>query len=278
MSFYINTINSIYEKSLFSYWEYLMQVSQNQSQSSTGISSSSSLGQTGVTQLLQQNTAGFEQGMNNANQGVSLVQTAAGGLEQILNVLDQMNTLASEGASGVYSSTQLGDMQTQFSQLQTEVNNIANETTFNGISLLQNSTGSVSIQVAPTSSMSVNLPKTDTTTLNIASNDISTSSDASAAMSSISNATNTIFSNLAQLGASQISLQNASTQDSLMVDNLSTANAYFDNNNFALTSPQNTINMLMAQSSILMLAQANTQSSLVLQLLSPTGSHSSFWT
>lgn len=278
MAFYINPSmlsNQASDQALFTYSNFIMQLLNTQNQSSSNQSTfNSSINSAGsaISQIFQNDTSGFEQGMNNANQGISLVQDTTSGLEQILNVLQQMSSLATEGASGLYSSTQLGNFQTQFSALQTEVNNIANTTTFNGTSLLENSSGSITIQVsnAPTATVTVNLPKTDTTTLGIASSDVNTTSDSTNAMTLLTNAMNTVSSQIAQLGGTQSILQNASIQDMDMISNLTNENLLITSNNFALTNAQSLFNMILGQADVMMQAQANATSELALQLLSGT--------
>lgn len=213
-----------------------------------------------ISQSVQQDIAEDTQGVSNASQGVSLIQTATGALGQTLNILQQMSTLATEGASGTLSSSQLSDVQTEFGQLQTEVDNIAATTTFNGISLLQNPSGSIAIQVSGSSSVTVNLPQANTTALGIASANVSTASNAAAAMTSITNAINTISSGLAQLGSSQVSLQNASALDVGMTVNLASEDSF----NNSSTSAQTTV---LDQADIMILADSNAASADTLQLL-----------
>lgn len=256
-------MNSLYAQSYLS--PYALQSYNSTQNQDLGFAT---LGDLVVSQTAQQETAIYAQDVNNASQGVSLVQTATTGLEATQNILQQMSALATESASGVYTSTQLGDLQTEYSQLQSEVNNIANTTVFNGTSLLQNPSGSLSIQVGGTSSttgtVTVNLPQADTTSLGIASTDISTASNATSAISSLTNATNNINNDLSQLGSTQIILQNASKQDMGIVTNLAAENSYLTTNNNALTTETNSI---LNQADALILGQANGTSAYALQLL-----------
>lgn len=220
-----------------------------------------------ISQVLTAEAAGYYQGANNADQGVSLVQTATAGLGQTLNMLQQMNTIATESASGTLSSTQLSDLQTVYSQLQAGVNYIANATQFNNIPLLQNPSSSLAIQVGSSSAdtVNVNLPQATTTALGVASTDVNTAADAATAITALTNAINNISTDVAGLGASQLSLQNASSQDKNIATNLITENSTITDN--SLINPQTSINNLLDQAAILMLANSNATSGSVLHLL-----------
>lgn len=260
MSIYINTdTNSLYSQYLLSLYSGILLGPSPNSSADAALSTTE-----------QQNSYAYQQYGNNATQGVSLTQTASSGLEEITNLLQQMGVLASEGASGLLSSSELGNLQTEYGQLASEVNNIAGSTQFNGISLLQNQNGSVSIQVSPTDNITVQLPQTNTTTLGIASTDVSTAADAANASTAITNAINSVSSNMAQLGASQVTLENASVQDANLATEMTTASTSLAGSPYyAMISTQNAINSALVQADIAMLAQANSNSKSVLQLLSP---------
>lgn len=79
------------------------------------------------------------QDIEDANDGVLLIETAESGIKDILGSLDKMKSFAEQAASGVYTSTQLSDLNTEFDMYLTEINRVASVTTFNGVSLLNNS-------------------------------------------------------------------------------------------------------------------------------------------
>lgn len=260
MTLDINTnISSLYAQSLLS----------NRSPNSPLAAQTQDPANIALSQLTQENINLDTQDMNNANQGISLTQTATSGLEQTENILQQMSSAAMEGASGILSPSELNDVQTEYSQLQSELNNIAGSTSFNGISLLQNPNGSVSIPVDNSSSDTVNLPQTDTTSLGIAATNVSTASNAAAAITPITNAINDISSDLAQIGSSQLALQNASTLDMNMATNSAIENSNLTDTNIASASTQTESDSILEQSNIGILAQANATSGYdALQLLS----------
>lgn len=277
MSLYINSItndNSLFSQEILGYTLQQTANSQNllSSASTNATNSSGNIAGFAISQILQENANGFSQGMANANQGVSMTQVATSGMNQTLTMLQQMQSLAVEGASGIYSSTQLNDLQTQFSQLQTSVNNIASNTTFNGISLLQNSSGSLSVIVGNTvgnhDTVSVPLFNTTASSLGIGSSNVSSVSGATAAMSSINTAINTVSNDIAKLANAQSNLQSAASYDAGMADNLTNASSVISSVDYAATSSNLAMNSILSQMNIALMAQANTSSQSVMQLLS----------
>jgi flagellin len=78
---------------------------------------------------------GMNQGIRNANDGISLAQTADGALDEVTNMLQRIRELAVQSASGTYSDDDRSNMQTEVSQLTTQIGSILNNTTFNGVKL-----------------------------------------------------------------------------------------------------------------------------------------------
>src|ERR1700760_3170297 len=92
---------------------------------------------------------GTEQALSNVNQGISLVQTANGGITQQINILQQIRNIANQAANGINSTQQLQSLQQVVSQLQTQVTTIAQQSVFNGLSLLDGSLNGVQFPVGP---------------------------------------------------------------------------------------------------------------------------------
>jgi flagellin len=102
---------------------------------------------------------GLNQGVSNANDGVSMTQTASSGLNQITDNLQRIRQLAVQSATGSLSSDDQAALQKEVSQRIAEVNRIASQTTYNGTNVLDGSAGQVSFQVGANvgQSISVNL-------------------------------------------------------------------------------------------------------------------------
>ena len=90
---------------------------------------------------------GLTQAIRNANDGVSLIQTAEGALDESTNILQRMRELAIQAANGIYSATDRATLDAEFQQLLDELDRIAETTSFNGQNLLDGSLGDVSLHV-----------------------------------------------------------------------------------------------------------------------------------
>jgi flagellin len=90
---------------------------------------------------------GLNQAVRNANDGVSLIQTAEGAMDETTNILQRMRELAIQSANGIYSDTDRRTLDAEVQQLKEELDRIANSTTFNGNLLLDGSLGEVDLQV-----------------------------------------------------------------------------------------------------------------------------------
>ena len=99
---------------------------------------------------------GFNQAVNNANDGISLVQAAEGGLEQTTDILLRMRELAVQSSSGTYSADDRTNINTEFTALKAEITRISDQTKFNGASVL-NATTSVNFQVGSAANDQISL-------------------------------------------------------------------------------------------------------------------------
>jgi len=90
---------------------------------------------------------GLDQAVRNANDGVSLIQTAEGALQEVTNILQRMRELAIQSANGIYSDEDRSTLNAESQQLKEELNRIAETTTFNGQKLLDGSLGKAALQV-----------------------------------------------------------------------------------------------------------------------------------
>ena len=101
--------------------------------------------------------SGVNQATSNANQAISLVQTADGAITQQVNILQNILSVASQAANGGATSQQLASLQQVVSQLQTEVSSISNQTNFNGVSLLNGTFQNVNFQVGASAGQTIGL-------------------------------------------------------------------------------------------------------------------------
>jgi flagellin len=100
-----------------------------------------------AAQGFQTQIGGITQAISNANQAISLVQTANGGITQQVNILQQIRNVAAQAANGTNDTQELQSLQQVVSQLQTQVSTIANQTNFGGFTLLNGTVNGLQLQV-----------------------------------------------------------------------------------------------------------------------------------
>jgi flagellin len=100
---------------------------------------------------------GLDQAIRNANDGVSLVQTAEGALQEVTNILQRMRELSIQSANGIYSDADRSTLDAEVQQLKQEMNRISETTTFNGQPLLDGTLGNTSLQVGSQANETVNI-------------------------------------------------------------------------------------------------------------------------
>ena len=126
---------------------------------------------------------GLDMAKKNAEDGVSLVQTAEGALTEVHSMLNRMVELATQSANGTYSTTNRSEMQKEINQLRSEIDRIGKASKFNGISLFK-SGGSITLHVgesgATYNQLKVSFSALSATALGIASGTMSISNSSSA--------------------------------------------------------------------------------------------------
>ncbi len=214
---------------------------------------------------------GLNQAVRNANDGISLTQTAEGGMNEIVNMMQRMRELAVQSASGTLADSDRTNLQAEVTALKAQVNDVANKTNFNGVSLLNTATP-VAIQTGIASGDTVSIALTNVTTVGLAIDTIdigalSGTGDPAAALTALDSALNTITTAQASLGASQNRLQ--ATVSSLVnrSTNLSEARSRIQDANFSDESTNLAKAQILSQASTAMLAQANQSQQGVLSLI-----------
>jgi flagellin len=110
-----------------------------------------------ISNSMQTQINGLDQGVSNANDGVSMVQTASSGLSQITSSLQTIRSLAVEASSGSLTASNQAALQQEVAQQIAEVNRVASQTNYNGINLLDGSAGNVSFQVGANVGQTISL-------------------------------------------------------------------------------------------------------------------------
>lgn len=114
---------------------------------------------------------GLDQAIRNANDGISLIQTAEGALQETTNILQRMRELAIQAGNGIYSDNDRTTLDAEVQQLISELNRIAESTSFNGQKLLDGTLGKVNLQVGSEANQTIEMkiPKMDAKTLGMGS-------------------------------------------------------------------------------------------------------------
>ena len=225
-----------------------------------------------ISERLRSQVRSLEQAKRNSNDGISLVQTAEGALNEVSNILTRLRELSIQSANGSVSPADKNTLDEEFQSLVSEVNRIGSSTEFNGIKLLDGSQGSVSFQVgfgtnAAIDQISVSLSPSLSTSLNLSTLDIGSGGNTSLAITQIDSAINSISSLRGSLGAAQNRLGSTINNLAIQVENLSAAESRIRDVDVAYETAQLTRNSILQQASIAVLSQSNALPQSALSLL-----------
>jgi len=211
---------------------------------------------------------GLNQAVRNANDGISLSQTAEGAMGGISNILVRMRELAVQSASGTNGTTDRTAIQTEVTALLSQIGDIATRTTFNGTNLLSGG-ASIDIQTGTASGQTVNIAIGDLTAagLAVAAVDLSTAAGAGTALGLLDTAIQTVATGRANLGAQQNRLEAAVDNLTSTVTNLANAKSRIEDTDFSAESTKLAAASILSQASTAMLAQANQSQQGVMNLL-----------
>ena len=222
--------------------------------------------------------------IRNANDGISIIAITDGAMDQMTNVLTRMAELATQSANGVYSTTQRSALQNEFTALSSELQRIAETTTFNGLNLLSGA-GSVTLQVGFTgiSNSQVTYSGVDATlqsmglgnganayNITYSINDTTVAGAQIAARSAIDAvklAIGSLTTSRGRLGAAEARLNVAITNLMVARENFSAAESRIRDVDVASEAAELTRLNILQQASAAILSQANQQPQLALQLL-----------
>jgi len=222
----------------------------------------------GISERMRSQIRGLGQASRNAQDGISLAQTAEGALNEVSNNLTRMRELAIQAANGTLSTDDRAVIDTEFQALVEEIDRIAGETTFNGVALL-NATADVDIQVGLDSGdiIAVSTQNVTTTTLGIDAEDTTSATNASDALALIDDAINSVNTSRGALGASVNRLNSTFRSIQNTREGLSAAESRIRDVDVAMETADLTRNSILQQAAVSILAQANQQPQLALTLL-----------
>jgi flagellin len=226
-----------------------------------------------ISEKLRASVRGLAQAQRNANDGVSMLQTAEGALNESSDMLIRMRELAVQAANGTLGAGERSSLNNEFTALRDEIDRIANVTEFNGTKLID---GSLSAGV--TFQVGLNASSNDRVTVSVAAATaaqvgvtsgvtISTAAAARSTLSVLDTAINAVTSRRGTLGAAQNRLVSTINNLSSSQENLAAANSRIRDADVAAESASLAKSNILMQAGVSMLAQANQLPSLALQLL-----------
>lgn len=218
---------------------------------------------------LQAQTSGLDQAARNANDGISVAQTAEGALDETTNMLQRMRVLSIQSANGSNSASDRQALNKEFTELKSEIDRVASDTTFGGVEVLDGNYD-VDFQVGADANQTIGLKVTttmDQTGLSLTAIDIDTASEAQAAITAIDNALSTVNGVRADLGAKQNRFSSTIRNLENVSENVSASKSRIMDADFAKESASLARNQVLQQASSSMLAQANQQPQIALSLL-----------
>jgi len=231
-----------------------------------------------ISEKMRAQIRGLDQGSRNAQDGISLIQTAEGGLNETHAILQRMRELAVQAANDTNQTKDREAIMTEIKELVDEIDHIAESTTFNGQNLL-NVTGSLTVQIGlltlqigpgtTNDSLALNLNSfsASSTALGIGTLTVGSNSDAKSAITSIDSAIEKVSTARAKLGANQNRLEHTITNLNTMSENLTASESRIRDVDMAKEMMNFSKNNILNQAAQAMLAQANQQPQGVLQLL-----------
>lgn len=235
-----------------------------------------------VSEKMRAQIRGLNQANRNIQNGVSFIQTTEGYLQETTDILQRVRELAVQSANGIYSDEDRMQIQVEVSQLVSEVDRIASQAQFNGMSLLTGrfaeggDTDGILFQIGANMDQNVRAyvgnmsaealglkgSQGNEEQINIASAD-----QANAAIGTVDEALKNIAKQRADLGAYQNRFEMASNGIAIAAENLQASESRIRDTDMAAEIVEYTKNQILTQSGTAMLAQANAQSQNVLALL-----------
>jgi flagellin len=210
---------------------------------------------------------GMSQGVRNANDGISMAQTAEGGLNEVTNMLQRVRELAVQSSSGTYQADDRANLQAEVDELKLQMNSVVANSEFNGVKLFDASTATVTIQAGAESTDTVDLAMADLSGLSTATFDISTAAGATTAMATADTQLEAISTARATLGAGQSRLESAVNTLTNNVTNLSDARSRIEDTDYSAETTALAKAQILSQASTAMLSQANQSQQNVMSLL-----------
>jgi flagellin len=224
-----------------------------------------------VAQNLSTQARSGRQAMRNANDGISVIQTAEAATKEVTSILDRIRELAVQSSSDTLASTERAYIQTETSSLLSEVSRIAQSNEFNGISLSNGSNASLTVQVGvdgtANSQISITLTDLMASSLGVDGVTLTTAAAARSAIATVDTAIDSVNSARATYGSAQNRLESSVNNMSSYVEALTGAASQIQDADYAHETAEMTRLQVMQQAGVAALGQARSINTSVIGLL-----------
>jgi len=222
-----------------------------------------------ISQKMKAQISGLNQAGRNAQDGISLLQTAEGAMSQTQSILQRMRELAVQSSNDTNTTTDRSQIQLEVTALTTEIGRIASSTQFNTQNLVDGTFKGKLIQVGANAGQVISVTVATMTAAGLSVSGVSVSSQAgaNAAISSISKAIDLVSTDRANLGALQNRLTHTIANLTTSSQNMTAAESQITNVDMAAEMSNFTKNQVLSQAGVAMLAQANQAPQSILKLL-----------
>lgn len=227
-----------------------------------------------ISEKLKANIRSNQQANRNANDGISMIQVAEGGLDQTGDILIRLRELAIQSASDTVGDTERSYTDMEYGELKNELERIAQTTVFNDVQLLNGQGETLDFQIGAGNDAFKDRIQYDTGKINagldalgMGGESVSTKEGAQESLTKVDEAIKVVSGQRAQLGALQNRLLTTSESLETSVENMSAANSRIRDVDYAEATAKNTQNNIMKQGGISVLSQANSIPSQAMRLI-----------
>ena len=213
---------------------------------------------------------GLNRAMLNANDGISLAQTADGALSESTSILQRMRELAVQSSNGIYNASDRKSINKEFSQLQSELDRIAGTTSFNGKNVLDGSLeGGMSFQIGANAGESINVSVNGVTQENLGTESLNvlTQQNSQDALGAIDEALKYVSEARSELGATLNSFESTISNLGSVSENIASSESRIADADFASEVSNMLKNRILEEAAVSIQAQANQRAGNLLALL-----------
>ncbi|MFO0743361.1 MAG: flagellin [Labilithrix sp.] len=225
----------------------------------------------GIAKSMNAQVRSYAVAERNTNDGISMLQTADGGAEQVHGLLTRMRELAVQASNGSMSSNDLTNIDAEYQQNLQEIDRVAGSVQFNGINLLAGATASKTFQVgigtASTDRIDVTFGGVDATRLAVNGSSLTSFSNAQTSITKLDTAIQSLSSTRAQFGAGMNRFSAAVSNLQSMQTNTSAALSRVQDTDIARETADLSKNQVLSQAGAAILSQANQTPQVALSLL-----------